>query len=226
MLLGDGCDHVLPEAHRLGVRVVHAEDGYARLDPQVHDAFDFLFDAGHIGIEVDGVDVLIFLRRVLGEGDGAVGLGAEPVRVLLDPRVVGGALQGEIECDFEAELMGAVAERFEIVHGAEQRVNGVVAAEFGADAERGAGVVRAGDQGIVAAFAIGHADREDRRQVYDVEAFGFGAFQAGERGDQCALLDPAMLIVVHGAFGAWEELVPCGEAGFRAFHLETLRRAG
>ena len=88
VLLRHGCDHVLPEAHRLGVRVVDAEDGYARVDPQVHDAFDLTLDTLEIVVEVDRIDVLVFLRRVLGVGDRTVRLGAEPVRMLLHPRVV------------------------------------------------------------------------------------------------------------------------------------------
>ena len=127
VLLGHGGNHVLPETHRLGVRVIDAEDGDARLDPQIHDAFDFFFDAGHVGIEVDWVNILILLRRVLGEGDGAVRLVAEPVRVGLDPRVIGRALQGEIKRDFQTQFMCTLAQGLEIVHGAEQRIHGVVA---------------------------------------------------------------------------------------------------
>ncbi len=108
-------------------RIIDAEDGDARLDPQIHDAFDFFFDAGHVGVEVDRVDVLILLRRVLGEGDGAVRLVAEPVRVRLDPRVVGRALQGEIKRDFQTQFMCTLAQGLEIVHGAEQWIHGVVA---------------------------------------------------------------------------------------------------
>ena len=89
VLLGDRRDDVLPEAHRLGVGVVDAEDRHAGVDPQFENTLDFLLDAGHVGIEVDRIDVLILLRRVLREGDGAVRLVAEPIRVLLDPRVVG-----------------------------------------------------------------------------------------------------------------------------------------
>ncbi len=117
-------------------------------------------------------------------------------------------------------------ERLEIVHGAEQRVDGVVAAQLGADAERGARIVGAGDQRVVAALAVRHADREDRRQVHDVEAFGLGAFEAGHRRLQRALDDLAGVRVDVGAFGTREELVPCGEAGLRTFHEETLGLAG
>ena len=41
---------------------------------------------------------------------------AEPIRVLLDPRVVGRALQREVERDFQTQLVGLGDERLEIVH--------------------------------------------------------------------------------------------------------------
>ena len=222
VLLRDGGDHILPETHRLGVRVVNTEDRHTRLDPQVHNAFDFFFDAFHVGIEIDRVNILILLRRILGECDGAVRLGAEPVRMRLNPRVVRRALQSEIKRDFQAQLVGTLAECLEIVHGAKLRVNGVVSTQFGTDAERGARIVRTGYQGIVASLTVGHANREDRRQIHNVEAFGCGTFQAGDRRLEVAGNDLAVFAVV-GAFGTREELIPGGEAGLRAFHAETLR---
>ena len=107
--------------------------------------------------------------------------------MLLDPRVVRRALQREVERHFDAQLVRVIAERLEIVHGAEQRVDGVVAAQLGADAERGAWIVRSGDQRVVAALAVGHANREDRRQVDDVEALGLRAVEAGQRSLQRTL---------------------------------------
>ena len=226
MLLGDRRDDVLPEAHRLGVGVVDAEDRHAGVDPQFENTLDFLLDAGHVGVEVDRVDVLILLRRVLREGDGAVRLVAEPIRVLLDPRVVGRALQREVERDFQTQLVGLGDERLEIVHVAEQRVDGVMPTQLGTDAERRARIVGTGLQRVVASLAVRLADREDRRQVHDVEAFGLGAFQAGHRRLERALDDLAGLRVDVGALGTREELVPCGEAGFRTLHEETLGLAG
>ncbi len=222
VLARHGGDHILPEAHRLGMRIVHAENRHAGLDPQIHDAFDFLLDALHVGVEVDRIDVLVFLRRILGERDRAVRLRAEPVRMLLHPRMVGGALQCEVERDLQAELVRALAEHLEIVHRAEQRVDGVVPAEFGSDAEWRAGVVRSRDQRVVAALAVGHADGEDRRQIDDVESFGGRALQAGKRCLEIAGDDLALVVVV-GALRTREELVPCGEARLRTLHAETLR---
>ena len=142
--------------------------------------------------------------------------------MLLDPRVVRRALQSEIKRDLKVQLMGALAERLEIVHGAQQWVDGVMAAKLGADAERGARIVRACDQRIVASLAIGHTDGEDRWQIHDVEPFGGRTLQAGQRGLEIALHDFAVFAVV-GAFRTREELVPCGEAGLRTFHAEPLR---
>ena len=75
----------LPERHRLGVRVVDAEDPHAVRHPEPDDPQHLAADAGRVVVEVDRVDVLVLLRRVLGVGDGAVGAGGEPLRVARSP---------------------------------------------------------------------------------------------------------------------------------------------
>ena len=100
-------DQPLPEPHRLGVRVVDPEHRDAVVDPA----------AGRPGstsggqplrvvVEVQRVDVLVLLRRVLGVGDRAVGAGGEPLRVLAGPRVVGRALQRQVERHLQAAVRG------------------------------------------------------------------------------------------------------------------------
>ena len=93
-----------------------------------HDAQHLGVDALGVVIEVDRVDVLVLLRRVLGVADGAVGQLREPVGVLGDPRVVGGGLQREVEGDLDAERVGATHEGAEVGERAEVGVHGVVAA--------------------------------------------------------------------------------------------------
>ena len=78
--------------------------------------------------ELDRVDVLVLLRRVLGVADRAVGPLAEPLGMVPDPRVVGAALEGVVEGDLHAERLGLLAERDEVVERAELGVDGVVAA--------------------------------------------------------------------------------------------------
>ena len=139
-VLRTSVEQPLPEHHRLGVRVVDAEHLDAVAHPEPHDAQHLVGQALEVVVEVERVDVLVLLRRVLGVRDGAVGAGGEPLRVRLDPGVVGRALQREVERDLEPELVGLGDERVEVVDRAEVGVDGVVAAVLRADRPRRAGV--------------------------------------------------------------------------------------
>ena len=75
----------LPERDGLGVRVVDPEDPHAVGHPLLDDAQHLATDAGRVVVEVDRVDVLVLLGRVLGVGDRPVGPGGEPLRVGLSP---------------------------------------------------------------------------------------------------------------------------------------------
>ena len=63
------------------------------------------------GLEVERIDVLVFLRRVLGVLDAAVGALAEPLGMRLDVRMVGRALERDVERDLDAVLAAACASR-------------------------------------------------------------------------------------------------------------------
>ena len=94
----------------------------------------------------------------------------EPFRVIGEPRVVGRELDREVECDLEAGGPGRRHHRVEVGVAAEIGVEGVVAATLPADRPRAAGVALARPLGVVAALAVGLADRMHGRQVDDVEA--------------------------------------------------------
>ena len=126
---------------------------------------------GRVVVEVERVDVLVLLRRVLGVGDRAVGPRGEPLRVLGDPRVVGRALQRQVHRDLQARPRAAASTNApEVLQRAEFGMDRVVAALGRADRPRRADVGRPGDQRVVAALAVDPADRVDRRQVEHVEA--------------------------------------------------------
>src|SRR5512143_301940 len=81
MLLANVPDQPLPEPERLRVRVIDAEDANTAADPRLDDAAYLVPEGAPIvGLEVDRVDVLVLLRRVLGEADRAVGAVLEPLR--------------------------------------------------------------------------------------------------------------------------------------------------
>ncbi len=58
-------------------------------------------------LEVERIDVLVLLGRVLGVLDGAVGPLAEPLGMLAHVGVVGRALERDVQRDLEPELAGA-----------------------------------------------------------------------------------------------------------------------
>ena len=99
-------DQPLPERQRLRVRVVDAEDPDAVPHPVQDDVAKRLPEPEPVlGLPVDVDDVLVLLGRVLGVLDRPVGPVLEPLRMLGQPRVVGRALDREVERDLEPELL-------------------------------------------------------------------------------------------------------------------------
>ena len=100
-------DAPVPEPEGLGVRVVDPEDGDAVVGPEEEDVAELVPEPLPVGaVEVERVDVLVLLGRVLGVLDGAVGPVAEPLGVLLDLGVVRRALEGDVERDLDARGRG------------------------------------------------------------------------------------------------------------------------
>src|SRR4029453_7950376 len=203
----DLAEQPLPERERLRVRVVHPEDPHALLDPEVHDAEQRLPELPpRLAPEVEGVDVLVALRRVLRELDGAVRPLPEPLRVLGDPGVIGRALEREIERDLDSVPVRRRDEPAKVVERSETRMDRGVPALFRPDRPRAAEVVRIRGERVVPALALRAADGMDRGQVQRVEA-ELGAVReppldVGE--------GPVPAGLVRG--GAREELVPAREA--------------
>ncbi len=215
-----------PEVDRLGVRVVDPEDAYAVAHPQLEDAQALGVDAVPVGVEVDRVDVLVLLRRVLRVRDRTVGPVGEPLRMLGHPRMVGRGLQGEVHRDLQAEGLGLGHEPVERLEVAQVGMDGVVAALLAADRPRRPGIARARGQRVVRALAELVADRVDRRQVDHVEAHRRRRFEPLVRGVEGARLPGLGLLVELRTLGAGEELVPGGEQRLPAIHVDGVVRGG
>ena len=130
-------DQPLPEGDRLRVGVVDAEDAHAVVEPHLDDPAHLGVRPGGVVVEVERVDVLVLLRRVLGVGDGAVGPCREERGVRLHPRVVGGGLQRDVERHLEPGAACLGDEVVEVLEGAEVGVDRVVPAVGRADGVRG-----------------------------------------------------------------------------------------
>ena len=145
--------------------------------------------------------------------------------MLGDPRVVGGALEGEVECDLHAEASGALDETVEVGEVAQIRVDGVVAAFGRPDAVGGTRVAGRGDQGVVLALAERRADRVDGGQVDDVEAHARDARQVLSGSSERAG-DPGAVRLLEGSRGAREDLVPCAGQRLGARHIQRVDARG
>ena len=171
MPVPDFLDDPVPEPERLGVGVVDPEDRHAVADPVEEDVAELGPERLPVGaLEVDGIDVLVLLGRVLGVLDRAVGPVPEPLGVLLDVGMVGRALEGDVQRDLDAQLAGLRHQAVEILDRPELGVDRLVPPLGAADGPGAARVVRARGQGVVRPLAEGAADRVDRGQVEHVEA--------------------------------------------------------
>ena len=121
-------------------------------------------------VEVHVVDVLVALRRILGVLQRPVGAAVEPLRMLGQPRVIGRALDREVERDLEPAALAAATIASKSPERAELGVERVVAAVLRADRPGRADVAGRRVLGVVPALAVRHADRVHRREVDDVEA--------------------------------------------------------
>ena len=218
-------EQTLPEGNRLRVRVVDTENRHAVVDPQFDDVTHRLVDALRVVVEVQRIDVLILLRGVLRVRDRAIGARREPLGVLGDPRVVGGALEGQVERHLHAQASGAFDETVEVIEGTQIRVDGVVPSLGRADPIGGTWVTGGCDQGVVLALTERRANRVDRRQVDNVEAHVGDAWQV-LGGIRKRAGHPGAVGVLVGTRRARENLVPCAGEGLGAGHVERVDAGG
>ena len=100
--------------------------------------------------------------------------------MLREPRVVGRALDREVDADVDPELVRGVGQACEVVDRSEFGMDRVVAPGLVPDRPRRTGIAGRRTERIVGALAVGVPDRVDRRQVDDVEA------ELGKAGDLVA----------------------------------------
>ena len=197
--------------HRLRVRVVDAEDPHPALAPAEHDRAQLLPEpAPVLRIEVDVVDVLILLGRVLRVLERSVGPPVEPFGMRDEPRMVGRALDRQVERDLDARLPAGRDHRVEVLPRPELGMDRLVAALGAADRPRASGIAFLRDERVVPTLPVRRPDRVHGGQVDDVEAELRQRRQ--HRGDAA---EPAPR--------ARKELVPGAEAGALTLDVDLER---
>src|SRR5205085_11527263 len=117
-----------------------------------------------------------------------------------------------VECELDAELLGAPAQELEVFERAELRMDALVPSLLRSDGPGAARIVGLGGEAIVAALAMGDPDRMDGRQVKDVEAELRHVRQASGAIAQGP-------VTASWTRRAREHLVPCAEGGTFAIDL-------
>ena len=127
--------------------------------------------------------------------------------MLAQPRVIGCALDREIEREFDPVSRGGVAQPAEIVKRAEGRMDRVVPTLGAADRVGTSRIIRSGMGRIVATLAVRPPDRVDRRKVEHVETHRADRRQAADH-----VVEGPMPPNVAG-LRAGKQLVPAREPG-------------
>src|SRR6516162_11284326 len=86
----------------------------------------------------------------------------EPFRMFADPGMIRRTLRGEGECNFQVTFAAGCDETSKIVQRAQLGMNGIMAAGGRADGVGAARIAVHGGKILVAALAMGPADRVDR----------------------------------------------------------------
>src|SRR5580704_2159142 len=169
----DLTDCPFPEGEWLGMRIVHSKDPHTLLDPVIENALQFLPQRAPLrALEIQRIDILIFLWRILRILYGAVRTLAEPVHMLAHVGMIRRTLIGNIDCNLKALLFCRGHEVLEIRERAEVRENGLVAALRGSDRPRAANICRLRVRRIVLTFAKFTPDWMNGRKINYIEAHG------------------------------------------------------
>src|SRR5262245_8750405 len=195
------------------MRVVHAENAYALLDPEADDALDLLPECLPVRrVKVKGIDVLIFLGRIFRVLHSAIRTPPEPLRVLLHIGMIGGTLEGDVEGYLYPMLLGCGDQALEIVQGPELWMDGRMPAGGRPNGPGTAWVIGSGHGGIVLTLAMDLANRMNGREIEDVKT------HMSQIGQTCfTILERTVLAWQHRA-GARKHLVPGAEAGLGTVH--------
>src|SRR3546814_13284211 len=106
------------------MRIVDAENQNAFADPEFDDITQRQPQRRPriVGVEVDVDDILVSLRRVLGVANAAVRSPREPLRMLFEPRMIGRALDREVEREFKTLRFSGGAQSAKCISSEERRV--------------------------------------------------------------------------------------------------------
>ena len=180
-----------------------AENPHALVDPEQHDVAQRIpqragIRGGKIGVD----DVLIFLGRIFGIAHRSVRPALEPLRMRFQPGMIGRALHGKVERDFQSMLRAGPHQATEIVERPKLGMYGIVAALGRADGIGAARIAGFATERVIAALAVDAADRMDGSQIKHIET------QRGDVGQSIDTIVKGAVLTRHRRLTARHHLVP------------------
>ncbi len=141
------------------------------IHPKREDVFERIPQSLPVGgLEIQRINILIFLGRILRILNRPIGALLEEFRMLFDPGMIRSALERNIQGNLHLQLFGPLDQVREILHGAQFGMDRGMTPFVGADRPGAAVVSRGGFDRVIFAFAKTLSDGRDRREVEDVEA--------------------------------------------------------
>src|SRR5438552_10424496 len=155
MLFLEVVNHPLPEVEWLGMGIVDPEDEYPMMNPELDDALEFLPEAAPgRRLEIEWIDVLVLLGRVLGILDCAVRSSAKPFRMFFHVGMVRRTLVRQIQSNVDSMRLCYGDEMAEIFECPKAGMNRLVAAFRAAHSPWASRLSRRGLNGIVLSLAM------------------------------------------------------------------------
>src|SRR5260370_40542795 len=158
------------------------------------------FVVGPVKVGID--DIFVLFWRVFRILDRTIGFAPEPLRMLREPGMVGRALDGKVERDFQSMLRAGPHQATEIVERPKLGMYGIVAALGRADGIGAARIAGFATERVIAALAVDAADRMDWSQIKHIEA------QRGDVGQSIDTSVKSAVLTRHRRLTARHHLVP------------------
>ena len=208
------------------MRIVHPKDAHSAVSPKQHNALDLGPEFAPVfAPKIQGINVFVFLRRVLRVLDRAVCPSVKPFGMLFHVRVIGRAIQCKIEGNFHSAFSHFFLKPVEIGQRPERRFDRLMSAGLAADRPRHARVARLAGERVVPPFAIGVTNRMNRRKINDVETHCLRVVEPRQT------IAESRSAIVDAFCGAWKKFIPrpeqcCGSIDDNPRSRAILRRVG
>jgi hypothetical protein len=162
------------------VRIIHAKNPHSEIAPESDYIVQLLPQGLPVRIvKIQRINILVFLWRILGVFDRSIRALKEPLGMIANVRMIGRAIDGEVQRDLHSPLLDLANQPLEILERSKFRrhilmATAVDALTIVADGIGNTRLTRLTCHRVVASFARCLANGMDRRKVYYVKTHRLG----------------------------------------------------